>query len=234
MVTMGNIRPCVYPGCRDIEGNPRLTQNTICDPSRRHYRRLLDWIALDYITIRQTMPQPITTGTNVRASNRREYGHPAEWASDALRRIADLLNDTEDDLRDYRHDDPAPHPGHSEPRRVAHAHHYLTNRMDDLCEYPGAEDKCVELYDIHGKMRAALGQTRPRWHLPTPCPQCELATLSRTIDLAGTDAITCENCGTVIPESHYEFYARIVLDEILDVADDTPTDPLCDNHGVFM
>jgi hypothetical protein len=51
------------------------------------------------------------------------YGHPAEWASVTCRQIADSLNEIEDDLRETLNHDPAVHPGHSEARRVALAHH---------------------------------------------------------------------------------------------------------------
>lgn len=222
----GSIGPCVYPGCRDTDGNPTLTRHVICDPCRRRYRRLLDRIALDYTTIRATMPQPTPEASDTtRAPTVRSYGHPAEWASHTLATIAGTLNWIEDDLRDTLGDDPPPHPGHSEHRLVAHAHHYLTTRFDALCaHHPAAGDTATELDQLHGHIRRQLGHTRARWHLPTPCPDCDLLTLTRAIDRAGTDEITCAHCGLAIPHSHYEFYTRILVDEYIHAAD-TPTQP---------
>ena len=67
------------------------------------------------------------------------------------------------------------------------------------------------------KIRTRLGLTRQKQTLPTPCPACELRTLSRTIDFR-SDFIDCENCGHIIREEHYPFYTRMVLDTILELA----------------
>jgi hypothetical protein len=211
----GNIGPCVYPGCRDSDDNPRLTRDTVCDRCRHHYGRTLDRIALDYVALRKNLPARATLGVDVKRAAAREYGHPREWASDMCAKIADCLNWTEDALRDHRGDEPPPHPGHAEYRKVVHAHHYLSNHLDSLCTMPGAGDIASELLDVHKEARRGLGYTSPYWRLHTPCPDCELVTLVRHVDQAGGDQVECQNCRRVIENQHYKLYARIVLDDML-------------------
>ena len=213
-VSAGRVAPCVYPQCRDLAGDPRLTRDTICESCRRRYRRLLDWVVLDWVEVAATMPAPLSGARAVRAA-RREFGHPAEWASDTAADVADHLNWAEDGLRDHLGHDPAVHPRHAEARRVALAHHYLTSWFAELCTYPAAADTAVELCDVHGRVRGALGHTRPVWLLPTPCPQCDLLTLTRSVDRASGDRIDCGNCGNVIEGRHYGLYTRMVLAEMI-------------------
>jgi hypothetical protein len=105
-----------YPGCRDLDGNPRLTRDVICEYSRRHYGQVLDRLALHYVLLRRTLPQPAASpGERVMRVVAREYGHPAEWASDTARAIADQLGEAHDGLAEHLHHDPPPHPGHYEP-----------------------------------------------------------------------------------------------------------------------
>lgn len=218
-VAATGIRPCLYPRCNDGQGNARLTYDGICGPCQHRYARLLGWVVMDYVTLRATMPAP-SFGKGERVSgNSREPGHPAEWASDTAAHIAGVLNEIEDGLRDHLDDPPAPHPGTSEARRVAHAYTYLQPRVPQLSTYPGAQDTARELTELHGRIRGALGQTRDRQHVAAPCPDCELLTLYRTVDRSTTDEITCENCHRTITAEHYGLYARIVLDEALEAAE---------------
>lgn len=219
-----NISPCPYPGCRDLEGNARLTRDVICESSRRHYRQLLDRLALHYILLRVTLPRPVAPpGEKVMRIVAREYGHPAEWASDTARAVADQLNDAHDSLAEHLQHDPPPHPGSREYGRVALAHHYLTSWFDRLCTYPAAGDTAEALYDLDRTIRAGLGKTDPQRHLPVPCPECELLTLVRSLDRDGTDEVTCRNCNHVIRAEHYGLWTRMLIDDILgDALDDVP------------
>lgn len=211
------IGPCVYPGCRDLDGNPRLTRDTICDPSRRHYRTILDRLAVHYVLLRVTLPKPVPPpGERIMRVAAKVYGHPAEWASDTARAIAEHLNDTHDALADHLHHDPPPHPGSREYGRVAHAHHYLTAWFDQLCTMPGAGDTCEALHDLDRDVRRGLGKTDPRRHLPVPCPQCELLTLVRSLDSDGTDEVECRGCGHTIRAEHYGLWTRMLVDDVLD------------------
>ncbi len=219
-----NVGPCPYPGCRDVDGNPRLTRDTICEPSRRHYRKILDRVALHYVLLRVTLPRPVPPpGERVmRTTVAKVYGHPAEWASDIAAAVADQLGDAHDGLADHLHHDPPPHPGSREYGRVAHAHHYLTMWFDQLCTYPAAGDTAVALYDLDRDIRRGLGKTDPQRFLPVPCPACDLLGLVRTISLDdGEDSVECRSCGEQIPSERYGWWTRTLLDEAIA---DTPTD----------
>ncbi|MGH7743307.1 MAG: hypothetical protein ACREQ5_00595 [Candidatus Dormibacteria bacterium] len=175
----------------------------------------MEWLAWDYITIKAAMPKPVSAGPIIRHTSGRSFGHPAEWASDTLRDIADKLNTIEDDLREHLHHDPAVHPGHAENRRVALALDYLTNWFDELCVFPGAPDAAIELNDLHHGIRSTMGYGSKFVHMPVPCPSCDLLTLFRVLTV-GNDQIDCRNCGEVIGAEHYGLWTRILVDEALD------------------
>lgn len=213
---MSNIAPCPYPGCRDVDGNPRITRDVICHPSRRHYRTVLDRLTVNYVLLRVTLPKPVAPpGEKVMRIVAKEYGHPAEWASDTARAIADQLGDAHDGLADHLHHDPPPHPGSREYGRVAHAHHYLTSWFDQLCTWGGAADTAEALYDLDRHVRQGLGKTDPQRHLPVPCPKCELLTLVRSLDSDGTDEVECRACGHTIRAEHYGLWTRMLVDDVL-------------------
>lgn len=217
------VRPCIYPGCRDTDGNPRLTDTTICAPSRVHYRHQLHYLATDYVTIRTTWPTPASDQNTTRRTRPSSSSHPREWASDTLTEIVGVLDATEDAIRDHLGHTPAGPPRtSSEAHIVARAYRYLNDHFNTLCTYPGAEASAVEITDLHRRIRSQLGETRLYTRLPTPCPSCLLTTLVRTLDRDRKDTISCDNCGRQIAEEHYGLYARVLLDELIDQADDTP------------
>lgn len=210
-----SISPCPYPGCRDLDGNPRLTRDVICEYSRRHYAGILDKLALHYVLLRRDLPRPVAPpGERVMRVVSREYGHPAEWASDSSRAIADQLSEAHDGLAEHLQHDPPPHPGHSEVRRIVVSHHYLTAWFDRLCTYPAAGDTAEALYDLERAVRRGLGKTNPVRHLPVPCPECRLLTLVRTFDSVGGDEVSCQACGHTIRPEHYGLWARMVIDDL--------------------
>lgn len=150
------------------------------------------------------------------------YGHPAEWASDTARAIADQLNEAHDNLADHLGHAPPPHPGNREYGRVAHAHHYLTSWFERLCTMPGGADTAEALYDLNRTIRHGLGRTDPRSFLPVPCPSCELLGLVRTVSGDdGKDEVTCHACGVKIPSERYAWWTRRLLEELVV---DTPAD----------
>lgn len=152
----------------------------------------------------------------------REYGHPAEWASDTARAVADQMGEAHDGLAEHLGHDPAPHPGSREYGRVAYAHHYLTSWFDYLCIYPAAGDTAEALYDLDRDIRRGLGKTNPRRFLPVPCPNpaCELLGLVRTDGDGGEDRVDCHCCGETIPAERYGWWTRTLLDDVLDEAAD--------------
>lgn len=212
---MGNIGPCVFPGCQNADGDPELTTDTVCARSRNHYRRVLGWLVEDFVLIRDTMPKPVVhAGPKTRAGGSRTYGHPAEWASDKLREIADLLAGWEDNLREYLGHEP-PTTGTNELLRVNAAYRYLANWFDHLCTFPAAGDAATELDELHRGIRRALGGGPAAQHLPTPCPNCDLLSLFRTTIVGIDDVIDCRSCGYKVPLEQYEFYTRLLLTEIV-------------------
>lgn len=216
-----SIGPCAYPGCRDVDGNPRLTRDVICEPSRRHYAKVIDRLALHYVLLRVTLPKPVPPpGERIMRVVAKTWGHPAEWASDTAAAIADQLNDTHDNLAEHLHHDPPPHPGSREYGRVAHAHHYLTAWFDRLCTMPGAGDTAEAFHELDRDVRRGLGKTDPRRFLPVPCPSCELLGLVRTISLDdGEDSVECRSCGERIPSERYAWWTRTLIGELVDDAD---------------
>lgn len=209
--------PCVYPRCDDgtTEHEPILTVHVVCDSCRKQYAKVLHWLVMDYVTIKSSMASPVRRakdGSKHVSPKAKTFGHPAEWASDAARKIAQLLNDLENDLRDHMGDEPPLNPFYPEVVLVQRAYQYVTAHFEDLVRFPLAADWWDVLIDLHGKMRSSLGQTRFVEHLPTPCPSCDVKSLVRSIG-----QITCSNseCGRVITEDQYPFLTRIVIDDLI-------------------
>jgi hypothetical protein len=211
----------VYPGCCDSDGNPRLTGDTICRPCRRRYRRTIDGLVLNYVTLRATMPKAPIRGERDTQTSRtaREPGHPAQWASDTCRAIADALDEASDSLRDHLGHLPPPPRTNAEGRRVDHAHATLVSRFDNLCAYPGADATAHELHDLSSKVAWGLGHGNARQALPTPCPDCGIVPVFRTIRVNRTDSIECDACGRTISEEHYGLYTRIIVGELIAAVD---------------
>lgn len=206
-----SVSPCAYPGCRDQDGNARLTADVFCGPCQRRFQRLLSWLLLDYVTLRTQMPMPISTNP-VRASNSREYGHPREWASDTARDIADCLSLTEDALREHLRQPTVDARRAGEVVRVKAASGFLTARFSSLLDYPDADHVAAELEELHRKIRSRLGLTRFVQRLPIACPFCETWALLRTVG-----EVQCGNpdCGRVIREEHYDWLTGFVLDQLI-------------------
>lgn len=216
-----SISPCTYPGCRDVNGDPRLTRDIICDPSRRHYSMIIDRLVLHYVLIRTTMPQPVTPPGNQKLMRvqTREYGHPREWASDTARDIADQLSEAHDALAEIVGMPGPPWHGHNETRRVNLSYRFLTAWFDRLCTMPGAGDTALALYELDRDVRRGLGKTVPRRFLPVPCPACELLGLVRTVTGDdGKDEVNCHVCGEQIPSERYAWWTRTLLDEMIESA----------------
>lgn len=212
-----SVSPCRFPGCRDHNGDPVLTVDLFCSACRARYRTLLDRVVLDWVTLRSTLPTPARRegdGSKHTSQRSKSFGHPAEWASDTAREIADALNEAEDYLREaLGHAPPPRHPGFRERNRVGHAYRYLTAQFDRLISNDdrAAVDTAVQLGDLHGKVRSVLGLSLRRQTLPTPCPWCDVAALVRSVG-----SISCTECGKVIEEQHYDWLAGWIVDRMID------------------
>ncbi|ART69108.1 hypothetical protein BTO20_11395 [Mycobacterium dioxanotrophicus] len=182
----------------------------------RRLRQTLYWLALDWIHLHTTLPTPTHTGERTRSATTREYGHPAEWASDRAAEIVNLLTGWHDYLAEQRNETPPP--TGSEERRLVAAWKYLEPRVEQLTQIVEAE-ALKELPDLHHKIRRALGVSTPKYTLPIPCPNsdCELRTLAR-IQGIGQDFISCDSCGYTFKEAHYPLLIRMTLDAYLNGA----------------
>ena len=204
-------------------------------------RRTLYWLIQDWIDLHDTLPVPAGPGGG-RSSNVRTYGHPAEWASDQCRQIADLFWSWHD-LESDRRGETRPTPMVGEGRRVrterqviVAAWHYLEPRLDDmlaarvpldqmhlqppwLWEWAVDDDALGELFDVHRDIRTRTCRTRPRYTLPIPCPNsdCGLRTLQRIAGI-GQDFIVCDACGYSIKDEHYPLLIRMTLDTLTGAA----------------
>ena len=77
-------------------------------------RQTIYWLALDWIGLHRDLPTP-PKGETTRTSNTREYGHPAEWASDKAREIVDKLTSWHDMLAEHRQAEQATKAAPDEP-----------------------------------------------------------------------------------------------------------------------
>lgn len=200
-------------------------------PQLTHISLLLDGLVMDYITIRATLPTPSTTQVRTAPQGSREYGHPAQWASDTARAIADCLDATDDALRDHLGHTPPPPRVRAESRVVAFAYTSLKARLEALAEYPGTNAFLDEAHQIHGLIKRALGHGIQRKALSLPCPGCSHLPVFRTVYDDRRDVIECPHCGYQIKEQEYGLYARILVDELIAQADADLTEmPLqCNN-----
>ena len=200
-------------------------------------RRNLYWLTQDWIHLSGKLPVP-SGGGGERSSNVRVYGHPAEWASDTSRRIADLFwswHDLEADRRGETRPSPMFDAGgrrvRSERQVIVASWKYLDPRLEGMlaahvpfaelrvpfCWEPVVEDEAFqEIFDLHRQIRSRIGHTRPTYTLPIPCPnsECGLRTLQRRPGMAGQDFITCGACGYAVKDSHYEFLIKVMLDTL--------------------
>lgn len=211
------VKTCAHPDCTRAEGKPAPTSQGVCEPCQRRIARRLNQLAADWVMLHALLPAPLK-GDKTRGAKIRDYGHPAEWASDMAADIAECLNAAHDALADTRNETPPPPPTASETTRVRAAYNYLSVRIAALSHTDYVGDTITEWNGLHTKVRQHLGQTRPRIAMAAPCPQCSMRTLIRYIDVR-QDWVECGTCKLIITEDLYRFYAQVLLDEILT---DTP------------
>ena len=134
-------------------------------------------LATDWIDLRTHMPTPAHTN-NGRKSQNREYGHPAEWASDKAAHITAIFHDWHELLAEARNETPPPATTTAEIVQVTTSWQYLEPRIEHLCHHvePEALD---EITRLHNQIRHILGHTNPPHRIITPCTNCGLRTLLR-------------------------------------------------------
>lgn len=218
-----SISPCVYPGCRDLDGNPRLTTDTICEPSRGHYRRTLDRLREHWLVLHTLMPEPVRAPGErvVVKQGEKVYGHPTEWASDQARAIARLFDDAHREVREYLRS-PMPAVGTGEEARIKAAAGFLDVRFDELCTYTHAASTADMFCRLDRGIRSGLGETVRRARVTIPCPSCDLLTLVRQDDVDSGGGVECRNpeCGHRAPADLHEQWTKFLAAGVYTAVED--------------
>lgn len=178
-------------------------------------RRAFHQLALDGIELHHLLPKLPNYDESERRSFTREYGHPAEWASDKVAEIADLMWSWHDLVAETRNEH-RPTPNTSELTRITNAWKYLEPRIEHLTQLVEPE-ALTEIPALHHKIQIALGKIDQPRNLPLPCPsiECGKRELQRHISV-GSDEIRCKACGRKIPEQNYPFLVRMTVRAALD------------------
>lgn len=195
---------------------------TIMTADPRKIRRDFYLLGVDWVHLHTWLPTP--PRKEGRQSKVREYGHPAEWASDTAAEIAALFTSWHDMLADHRSETPPPKG--SEKTRVVAAWKYLEPRFDQLVTLVDRE-ALDEVHELHQKISNVLGLNNPPQRLDFPCPnssECEnVASLDR-IQGIGRDFISCGFCNYTVPEDLYPLLVRCALDAVIDELEGKPVD----------
>ena len=136
---------------------PVPAETPVTAPKRmnpKHLRQTLYWLALDWIHLSTELPTPSRPGESTRIhASRREYGHPAEWASDKATEVVDLLTSWHDYLttRDS-------HADQADRESFAHPHEPVTvpnerEARDEIRSRHAGRHRCRS----RGRRRARLG-----------------------------------------------------------------------------
>lgn len=198
----------------------QTTQDRTNQQRANKLRHAFYQLTIAWAHIHTTLPTPIHQ-EHARKTHTREYGHPAEWASDTTRKITNLLTEWHDLLAEHRNEKPPP--TGCEQTRIIAAWRYLEPRIEQLIEIVD-DEAFTEIHDLNREIRNRLGHTNHQQTLAIPCPNddCQMLALQRRVTHK-TDQITCGNCGYTTRSEHYQLLARIALDTLIDTAESTPT-----------
>jgi hypothetical protein len=181
-------------------------------PNPEYVRRDFCRLKEDWELLRANLPKPVAQ-ENGRRQTWREYGHPAEWASDKARQIADLLNSWHDLLAEHRNEHRPPPATAAEETRVRKAWQYLEPRIEQLVELVEPES-LREIADLHREIRTALGYNTPKKYLPFPCPSIECGEMTLT-EPERTELIYCESCRRTAPKQYRQHLFRAILADLV-------------------
>lgn len=201
-----SVSPCKYPRCKDIEGNPELTETQFCTACQRRFARLLDQAMQDYADLKTYLPRPMVTTTSGRGTVKSGYGHPREWASSLAQDIVKVsvayttAFHNEIGHASPRNWPPNYYPGQSELTQALATKGYWEKHNYELSEWSQAPDMAAELSTLTRQAKQGLGQGRKVTNLIPPCPKCLLRALCTW---EGTDTIECRNCYHRMGEQGY-------------------------------
>lgn len=222
---------CTYPGCRDTNNQPRLTEHGMCLITNRRgntiggcqtkFRDDIRQLALDWAQLHATLPTPARNIKTPARTTNRQYGHPAQWASDTSAHIARLFNDIHRDLAHTLASTPPPQKHTSEPTRIRAAWKFIEPRIHQLAQQSWSGQTATDIRKLHNQIRRHLGHSAPVETLPVYCPNpdCSLRTLQRRIR-PGNDTISCANCGYTVTDdpdgNNYRWLIRVCIDSAID------------------
>jgi hypothetical protein len=206
-----SVHPCPMPRCvdpRDPAKNAPLVTTPLCEPHRSRLNfQLLD-VPSTYVRL------DLALGSHGKASDVRvsrgkpEPPTPLNVGVRALQEdLVRLLLTAEDELR-LALDLPSFVAGEvREGVALTAASEFLAVRLDRLLAEPTGILLAVDLDQLLGTIRRALGLAKLVHRLPAPCPSCELLTLRRD---DGASFVRCVNdaCNRSFSEDDY---ARLVL-----------------------
>lgn len=194
------ISPCRYPGCKDIDGNPTLTDTQFCERCAGRFRRLLDDIQDAYILLKSELPKPLVTVIAARAVTAKGFGHPREWASnlaqDLTRVCARYLAAFTHHLWGHKITHAFGQPisdvlRHDEAKLMNLCTQAVRQSFEMLIEWDQCPDMAEELTILHNRFRYGTGKTRMARRLIAPCPKCDVRALTMT---DGSDTVECASC----------------------------------------
>ena len=181
-----------------------------------HIRRDFHRLTLDWVHLHTQLPKPLR-GNHTPPPAYRDYGHPAEWASDNAALIAHLFWSWHDLLAQARNERNPPPLTAAEAVRVVKAWTYLEPRIDQLVDLVRAE-ALAEIATLHRTIQRDLGATYRPETLPMPCPNLDCGKLALVREHAvGRDLIACGSCNYRVREEYYPHLVRVALDTAITV-----------------
>lgn len=194
------ISPCRYPGCKDIDGNPTLTDTQFCERCAGRFRRLLQDIGEAYNLLKSELPKPMVTVVAARAVTAKGFGHPREWASSLAQDLTRVCAQYVAALHEHMW-------GHKittafgwpiaevlrmdESRLMQGCMVSLSQYFGQLIEWDQCPDMAEELTILHNRFKYGTGKTRMARRLIAPCPKCDVRALTMT---DGSDTVECASC----------------------------------------
>ncbi|ADG98800.1 conserved hypothetical protein [Segniliparus rotundus DSM 44985] len=192
---MANFRPCQHPDCKDVNGNPRLTDRGMCDRCYERLPALVEGLVADYKWLKAAMPRPPAPDDLGRKATPTGWGHPAAWASAICADIAFWLHAARRLLAEAEDKTPPERPG-DERTAVALAHRAVNSKLDQFTKLDGAGEIVAQWLLLRKRVRVACGLARDVTWIPQPCPNPACGDyLVFWIKDVGFEAVRCEKCG---------------------------------------
>lgn len=200
------ISPCQHPGCNRDNGNPELTRYVFCDHCTHWFKRTMQWVLEDYVTLKTELPKPFVSSSSGRGSQPTGFGHPREWASNLAQDISKWVAEVTNNWLEANN-----HPTRvfSEDGAIRYAVNHWPRWTETWAQaWDSAGEIAAEAQDLHRKARAGMGHTRMVTSLSAPCPMCDMLAL---VQVSGSEGVQCEYCGM-----RYADYAAVASTVIVD------------------